>query len=35
MERLTEETLRDWDHLQELLSICEGKTHLYDSGAFS
>lgn len=28
MEKLTEETLRDWTHLQELLSICEGKVFL-------
>lgn len=25
MEKLTEETLRDWSHLKELLSICEGE----------
>lgn len=25
MEKVTEETLRDWSHLKELLSICEGK----------
>lgn len=25
MERLTEETLRDWNHFKELLSVCEGK----------
>lgn len=25
VEKLTEETLRDWSHLKELLSICEGK----------
>lgn len=25
MEKLTEETLRDWGHLKELLSICEGR----------
>lgn len=24
IEKLTEETLRDWNHLKELLSICEG-----------
>ncbi|GER55442.1 kinesin motor family protein [Striga asiatica] len=24
IEKLTEETLRDWNHLRELLSICEG-----------
>ena len=24
VEKLTEETLRDWNHLKELLSICEG-----------
>lgn len=28
MEKLTEETLRDWNHLAELLSICEGSTVL-------
>lgn len=34
---LTEESVRDWDHLKELLSICEGehismkKMHLIDS----
>ncbi|CAB80558.1 kinesin like protein [Arabidopsis thaliana] len=26
VEKATEETLRDWNHLKELLSICEGKT---------
>nr|KJB14919.1 hypothetical protein B456_002G148900 [Gossypium raimondii] len=26
MEKVTEEVLRDWNHLKELLSICEGKT---------
>ena len=25
MEKVTEEILRDWSHLKELLSICEGK----------
>jgi centromeric protein E len=25
VERLTEVTLRDWDHLHKLLSICQGK----------
>lgn len=25
VEKVTEETLRDWNHLQELLSACEGK----------
>ena len=25
LEKLTEETLRDWGHLKELLSFCEGK----------
>lgn len=25
MEKLTEEPLRDWNHLKELLSICEGE----------
>lgn len=25
MEKVTEETLRDWSHLKELLSMCEGK----------
>lgn len=25
MERLTEESVRDWDHLKELLSVCEGE----------
>ncbi|CAL5391440.1 unnamed protein product [Camellia sinensis] len=25
VEKLTEEILRDWDHLKELLSFCEGK----------
>lgn len=25
MEKVTEETLRDWSHLQELLSVCQGK----------
>lgn len=23
VERLTEETLRDWNHFQELLAVCE------------
>lgn len=26
VEKITEETLRDWSHLKELLSICEGNT---------
>lgn len=26
IEKITEETLRDWSHLKELLSICEGKS---------
>jgi len=25
VERLTEETLRDWSHFQELISFCEGR----------
>jgi hypothetical protein len=25
VEKATEETLKDWDHLKELLSVCEGK----------
>ena len=25
MEKVTEESLRDWNHLKELLSICEGR----------
>lgn len=25
MEKVTEEVLRDWNHLKELLSICEGR----------
>jgi centromeric protein E len=25
VEKVTEEILRDWSHLKELLSICEGK----------
>lgn len=25
VEKLTEESLKDWNHFQELLSICEGK----------
>ena len=28
VEKATEETLRDWNHLKDLLSVCEGKTHL-------
>lgn len=26
MEKVTEETLRDWNHFNELVSICEGKS---------
>lgn len=36
VEKLTEETVRDWDHVIQLLSVCEGKetylctvTHFY------
>lgn len=25
VEKATEETLRDWNHLKDLLSVCEGK----------
>lgn len=25
VEKLTEETPRDWNHLKQLLSVCEGK----------
>lgn len=25
VEKVTEEILKDWNHLKELLSICEGK----------
>lgn len=25
VEKLTEVTLKDWNHLKELLSVCEGK----------
>lgn len=25
VEKLTEITLKDWNHLKELLSVCEGK----------
>ncbi|KAL0334670.1 UNVERIFIED_CONTAM: Kinesin-like protein KIN-7F [Sesamum radiatum] len=28
IEKLTEETLRDWDHLKELLSICEAQRQI-------
>ncbi|KAJ4836248.1 hypothetical protein Tsubulata_028685 [Turnera subulata] len=28
VERLTEETLRDWDHFRELLSICEAQRQI-------
>ncbi|PIN06247.1 Kinesin-like protein [Handroanthus impetiginosus] len=28
IEKLTEETLRDWNHLQELLSICEAQRQI-------
>lgn len=28
MDKLTEETLRDWSHVQELLSACEGNNVL-------
>lgn len=30
VEKLTEETLRDWVHLKELLSFCEGKRNLHN-----
>lgn len=29
IERLTEETLRDWSHLKQLLSVCEGAVHIW------
>lgn len=35
VEKLTEETLRDWSHLKELLSICEGKAFHKSSFSFS
>ncbi|CAN4107457.1 unnamed protein product [Withania somnifera] len=40
IEKLTEETLRDWNHLKELLSICEaqrqiGETHLNENSSRS
>ncbi|VFQ78371.1 unnamed protein product [Cuscuta campestris] len=40
IEKLIEETLRDWNHLKELLSICEaqrkiGETYLNDSSSRS
>lgn len=40
IEKLTEETLRDWDHLKELLSICEaqrqiGETYLNENSSRS
>ncbi|XP_051144731.1 kinesin-like protein KIN-7E [Andrographis paniculata] len=40
IEKLTEETLRDWDHLKELLSICEaqrkiGETSLNETSSRS
>ncbi|CAH9125878.1 unnamed protein product [Cuscuta epithymum] len=40
IEKLTEETLRDWDHLKELLSICEaqrqiGETYLNEASSRS
>ncbi|KAJ8572152.1 hypothetical protein K7X08_008663 [Anisodus acutangulus] len=40
IEKLTEETLRDWDHLKELLSICEaqrqiGETYLNEHSSRS
>ncbi|XP_060168505.1 kinesin-like protein KIN-7E [Lycium barbarum] len=40
IEKLTEETLRDWDHLKELLSVCEaqrqiGETYLNENSSRS
>ncbi|XP_058098748.1 kinesin-like protein KIN-7F isoform X2 [Magnolia sinica] len=40
VERLTEETLRDWNHLQELLAVCEaqrqiGETNLNETSSRS
>ncbi|VFQ82961.1 unnamed protein product [Cuscuta campestris] len=40
VEKITEETLRDWSHLKELLSICEaqrqiGETHLNETSSRS
>ncbi|KAK4740235.1 hypothetical protein R3W88_003932 [Solanum pinnatisectum] len=40
IEKLTEETLRDWDHLKDLLSICEaqrqiGETYLNENSSRS
>jgi len=30
IEKLIEETLRDWTHLKELLLFCEGKRKLHN-----
>lgn len=30
VEKLTEEILRDWNHLKELISVCEGETQNFE-----
>lgn len=29
VEKLTEEVLRDWKHLKELIAICEGEDQIF------